>query len=184
MARAWYILQTYSQFEKRVEKHLRQLMEDPKFKPYLLDVKVPTEKIVESREGKRREKEVRIWPGYVLVEMDLPEDNWKEIVTSIRRISGVSGFVGATGNTRPSPVSNDEVKAILMRTGEIKADRSLLMHTLFHPGEHVRITEGPFVGFTGTIEEINLEKQKLRIMVGIFGRNTPVEMDFHQVEKV
>lgn len=184
MARSWYILQTYSQFEKRVEKHLRLLMDDPKMKQHILDVRVPTEKITETRDGKRREKEVHIWPGYVLVEMDLPEDNWKEVVAPIKRINGVSGFVGMTGNARPNPISNEEVKAILMRTGEIKADKSLLLHTLFHQGENVRITEGPFTSFTGVIEEINVEKQKLRIMVGIFGRSTPVEVDFHQVEKV
>lgn len=184
MARSWYVLQTYSQFEKKVEKNIRQLMENPQNSKNILDVKVPIEKIIENRNGKKREKEVRIWPGYILLELDLDCENWKEIVGQIKCINGVNGFVGAEGNTKPNPISNDEVKAILMRTGEIKADKSLLIQTLFRQGENVRITEGPFTGFTGTIEEINSEKKKLRIMVGIFGRSTPVEMDFNQVEKV
>ncbi len=184
MARSWYVLQTYSQFEKKVEKNIRMLMENPELKNYIFEVKVPAEKIVETRNGKKREREVRIWPGYVLLELDLDADNWKDVVGHIKRINGVSGFVGVAANVKPNPISNEEVKAILMRTGEIKADKSLIMQTLFHQGENVRITEGPFSGFTGTIEEINTEKQKLRIMVGIFGRSTPVEMDFNQVERV
>lgn len=183
MARAWYILQTYSQYEKRVEKALRMLMKNPEVSKFLFDVKVPVEKIVENRNGKRREREVMIWPGYVLLELELDTENWKDIVSQIKRVTGVSGFVGVTGNVKPNPISSDEVKAILMRTGEIKADKSVLFHTLFNHGEQVRISDGPFSGFQGTIEEINFERQKLRIMVWIFGRATPVELDFNQVEK-
>ncbi len=160
------------------------LMEDGTLKDAVFDVKVPTERITENRDGKRVEKEVRIWPGYVLVEMDLPDQHWKEVVAPIRRINGVSGFVGSSGTVKPNPISNEEVKTILMRTGDIKADRSMLVKTLFHVGEELRITEGPFASFTGAIEEVNADKQKLKITVGIFGRATPVEVDFHQVEKV
>lgn len=184
MARAWYILQTYSQFENRVEKNIRLLMEDEKLANAVFDIKVPTERVAEMKNGKRVEKEVKIWPGYVLLEMDLPDQGWKEIVGPIKRIQGCSGFVGTVGNSKPAPISNDEVKSILVRSGEIKADKSALVQTLYKEGDEVRITGGPFETFTGKIEEINLEKQKLRVMVGIFGRATPVEVDFTQVEKV
>jgi len=185
VARAWYILQTYSQFENRVERNIRLLMEEGgPLSVGVFDIKVPTERVVETKNGKRVEKEVKIWPGYILLEMELPNLGWKEIVSPIKRLQGVSGFVGAVGNTKPLPVSNDEVKQILMRSGDIKADKSVLVQHNFREGQEVRINEGPFESFTGTIEEVNLVKQKLRVMVGIFGRATPVEVDFHQVEKV
>ncbi|NNM55015.1 MAG: transcription termination/antitermination factor NusG [Spirochaetales bacterium] len=184
MARAWYILQTYSQYENRVERSIRQLMENPTISAALFDIKVPTEKLTETKNGKKVEKEVKIWPGYILLEMDLPSQNWKEVVGSIKRIQGVSGFVGAVGNAKPLPISNEEVKQILMRSGDIKSDKSVLVQHNFQEGMEVRITEGPFESFTGNIEEVSLEKQKLRVMVGIFGRATAVEVDFYQVEKV
>lgn len=184
MARAWYILQTYSQFENKVERNIRQLMQDGAVGQGVFDIKVPTEKVSETKNGKRIEKEVRIWPGYILLEMDLPNQGWKEIVAPIKRIQGVSGFVGAAGNMKPIPISNDEVKQILMRSGDIKSDKSVLVQQNFREGIEVRITDGPFESFTGMIEEVNSEKQRLRVMVGIFGRATPVEVDFHQVEKV
>lgn len=184
MSRAWYILQTYSQFENRVEKAVRLLMEDEKLAAAIFDIKVPTERVAEIKNGKRVEKEVKIWPGYVLLEMDLPDHGWKEIVGPIKRIQGVSGFVGTIGNNKPTPISNDEVKTILMRSGDIKADKSVLVQHHYKEGDEVRITGGPFESFTGKIEEVSLDKQKLKVMVGIFGRATPVEVDFSQAEKV
>jgi transcriptional antiterminator NusG len=184
MARSWYVLQTYSQFENRVERSIRQLLGNPVLSASVFDIKVPTERVAEVKNGKRVEKEVKIWPGYILLEMDLPTQGWKEIVGPIKRIQGVSGFVGAVGNTRPLPISNEEVKQILMRSGDIKADKSMLVQHNFQEGMEVRIIEGPFESFTGNIEEVSVEKQKLRVMVGIFGRATAVEVDFHQVEKV
>lgn len=184
MAKAWYILQTYSQFENRVEKNIRLLMADGKLGEAVLDVKVPTERVAEIKNGKRVEKEVRIWPGYVLLEMDLPDHGWKEVVSPIKRIAGVSGFVGSAAQSKPTPISNDEVKSILMRSGDIKTDKSVLVQHLFKEGDEVRINHGPFESFTGKVEEVNLEKQRLRVMVGIFGRATPVEVDFTEVEKV
>lgn len=184
MARAWYIVQTYSQFENKVERGIRQLMEEGALGNAVFDIKVPTEKVTETKNGKKVEKEVRIWPGYILVEMDLPAQGWKEVVSPIKRIQGCSGFVGSSGLTKPMPISNEEVKQILMRSGDIKSDKSILVQANFREGMEVRITGGPFESFTGTIEEVSAEKQKLRVMVGIFGRATPVEVDFHQVEKI
>ncbi|OHD11891.1 MAG: transcription termination/antitermination factor NusG [Spirochaetes bacterium GWB1_48_6] len=184
MARSWYILQTYSQFENRVERNIRLLMEDALLAAAIFDIKVPTERVAEMKNGKRIEKEVKIWPGYILLEMDLPDHGWKEVVSPIKRIQGVSGFVGTVGNNKPTPISNDEVKTILMRSGDIKADKSVLVSHNYKEGDEVRIASGPFESFTGKIEEVNAEKQKLRVMVGIFGRATPVEVDFSQVEKV
>jgi len=184
VARAWYILQTYSQFEARVENNIRQLMNLEPLASSVFDVKVPTERVTEMKNGKRMEKEVKIWPGYVLLEIDLPSQGWKDIVAPIKRIQGVGGFVGALGNAKPLPVPNEEVKQILMRSGDIKSNKSVLVQHSFSEGMEVRITEGPFESFTGNIEEVNFEKQKLRVMVGIFSRAVPVEVDFHQVEKV
>jgi transcriptional antiterminator NusG len=185
MARAWYILQTYSQFENRVERNIRFLMEQGgALGEGVFDIKCPTERVVETKNGKKVEKEVKIWPGYILLEMDLPNLGWKDVVSPIKRIQGVSGFVGAVGNAKPMPISNEEVKQILMRSGDIKSDKSVLIQHNFREGLEVRITEGPFESFTGTIEEVNQVKQKLRIMVGIFGRATAVEVDFHQAEKL
>jgi len=182
MARAWYILQTYSQFELKVEKTIRIMMEDGTLGDSVLDVKVPSEKVTENRNGKKVEKEVRIWPGYILLEMDLPSNGWKDVVSPIRKINGVSGFVGASGNMKPVPISTDEVKAILMRSGELKNDKSVYISAVYKEGESVRITDGPFESFTGTVEEVFMDKQKLRVAVGILGRVTGVEVDFHQVE--
>ena len=185
MARAWYFLQTYSQFVNRVERIIRFLMEEPgPLADGIFDIKVPTERVVETKNGKRVEKEVKIWPGYILLEMELPNLGWKEIVSPIKRLQGVSGFVGAVGNTKPLPVSNEEVKQILMRSGDIKSDKSVQVHHNFREGLEVRINEGPFESFNGTIDDVNQDKQKLKVMVNIFGRATAVEVDFHQVEKI
>jgi len=184
LAKAWYILQTYSQFENKVKLNIELLIKDGALKDAVYDVKVPTEKVTETKNGKRVEKEERIWPGYILLEMDLPNLGWKDIVSPIKRIQGVSGFVGVVGNEKPRPISNEEVKSILVRTGEIKSDKSVVMQQMFREGLEVKIIEGPFEAFTGTIEEVHAEKQKLKVIVGIFGRATPVEVDFHQVEKV
>jgi transcriptional antiterminator NusG len=116
--------------------------------------------------------------------MDLPDSNWKQICSTIRQIPGVTGFVGFNRNQKPQAISADEAREVLQRAGEIKSEKVLKPKQTFTEGETVRITEGPFDSFTGTIEEINLEKGKLRVMVGIFGRSTPVELDFLQVEKI
>ena len=116
--------------------------------------------------------------------MDLPDKGWKPVCSLVRRIPGVTGFVGSTANLKPQPISSEEARSILQKTGEIKGEKVLKPKQSFSVGESVRIVDGPFDSFTGTIEEVNLEKAKLRVMVGIFGRATPVEVDFLQVEKI
>ncbi len=184
MAKSWYVVHTYSGYENRVEKHIRKLMENGTLKDSVFDVKIPSEEVVEVRDGKRRVTTKKFLPGYILVEMDLPDIGWKEVCGHIRQIPGVTGFVGAARNQKPQPISQEEARQILQKAGEIKADRVLKPKQTYSVGEVVRIIDGPFGSFTGTIEEVNMEKGKLRVMVGIFGRSTPVELDFLQVEKI
>ena len=184
MAKGWYVLHTYSGHENKVEKFIRKLMEESPFDEVIADVKVPSEEVVEVKDGKRKVTNKKFLPGYILLEMDLPEHGWKRICSQIRKIQGVTGFVGSMGGSKPQPISADEARSILQKAGEIRSDKVVKPKQSFSVGEAVRIIEGPFDTFTGTIEEVNLEKGKLRVSVGIFGRSTPVEVDFLQVEKV
>ncbi|HDQ14563.1 MAG TPA: transcription termination/antitermination factor NusG [Sediminispirochaeta sp.] len=184
MAKGWYVLHTYSGHENKVEKFIRKLREEPPFDEAVTDVKVPSEEVVEVKDGKRKVSNKKFLPGYILLEMDLPDVGWKRICSRIRKIQGVTGFVGSMGGTKPQPISNDEARAILQKSGEIKSNKTIKPRQSFSMGENVRIIEGPFDTFTGTITDVNLEKGKLRVSVGIFGRSTPVEVDFLQVEKI
>ncbi len=185
MAKGWYVVHTYSGFENKVHKHLARLIESPRLQHHLFDAKVPAEDVVEVKDGKKKVTSRKFLPGYILVEMDLEGDAWMEVCAAVRQIDGVTGFVGATKNRKPQPISSDEARDLLQKAGEIKSgDRPLRPKQSFVIGESVRIIDGPFDSFTGAVEEINEEKAKLRVMVGIFGRSTPVELDFIQVEKV
>jgi transcriptional antiterminator NusG len=185
MASSWYVLQVYSGYENRIEKKLRGMMESGELdKSIVQDVKVPAEEVTEIRDGKKRTQMKKVLPGYILVELDLPENNWKAVCLAIRDLDGVSGFVGATPTRKPPPLHAEEARAILARSGEIKGERVSHPHTSFNSGDQVKITDGPFESFTGTVDEVHNDKTKLKVMVGIFGRNTPVEVDFNQVEKV
>ena len=184
MAKSWYVVHTYSGYENKVQKHLARLMESQEFKEQLFDVKVPQEEVVEVKDGKKRVTSKKFLPGYILLEMDLDDARWKELTSSIRRIDGVTAFVGMQTGRKPQPISGDEVRSILQKSGAIKTDRMIRPMQTFSIGESVRIVDGPFDSFTGTVEEVNLEKAKLRVSVGIFGRSTPVELEFLQVEKV
>lgn len=184
MARSWYVLHTYSGYENKIERTLRLKMEEGAFGDAVVDIKVPSEQVVELKEGKKRVINKKFLPGYILLEMDLPELGWKAVVGEIRKINGVTGFVGAAPGAKPHPISGEEARSILQKTGEIKGDRVLKPKENFVVGESVRIVDGPFTTFTGTVEEINPDKARLRVTVGIFGRSTPVELDFLQVEKI
>jgi transcriptional antiterminator NusG len=184
MAKGWYVVHTYSGYENKVQRHIVKLIEDGPLAEHVFTVKVPSEEVVEVRDGKRRVTSKKFLPGYILVEMDLPDHNWKQVCAEIRNIPGVTGFVGSTRTQRPQAISAEEAREVLQRAGEIKSEKVLKPKQSFSQGESVRIIEGPFDSFTGTVEEINLEKGKLRVMVGIFGRSTPVEVDFLQVEKI
>jgi transcriptional antiterminator NusG len=185
MAKGWYVVHTYSGYENKIEKTIRKIMEsDPQFSEVVGDVKVPTEEVVEVKDGVKKTVKRKILPSYILVQMDLPDYQWEFFCSQIKRIQGVTGFVGSLEGRKPTPLSSEELKGILQKTGEIKSEKVLRPKQSFSQGEHVKIIEGPFESFTGTIEEVNLEKGRLRVLVGIFGRSTPVEVDFLQVEKI
>ena len=187
MATGWYVLHTYSGYENKIEKTIRMMTGTGELdKEVVRDVKVPSEEVVEVREGKKRTQTRKFLPGYILIEMDLPneEQQWKLVCSRIKKIQGVTGFVGTPANRKPSPLSGDEARSILQKSGEMKGERPVRARQSFASGEQVKIIDGPFESFTGTIEEVNQEKNKLKVMVGIFGRNTPVEVDLLQVEKL
>ncbi|MDR0998213.1 MAG: transcription termination/antitermination protein NusG [Treponema sp.] len=185
MATGWYVLHTYSGYEKKIEKTIRMMIENGELdKEIVRNIKIPSEEVVEVRDGKKRTQTRKILPGYILVEMDLPDLEWKTACSRIKKIQGVTGFVGTPADRKPQPLSGDEARSILQKSGEIKGERPVRTRQSFSSGEQVKIIDGPFGSFTGTIEEVNLEKNKLKVMVGIFGRNTPVEVDILQVEKL
>ncbi len=185
MAKSWYVLHVYSGYENKIEKIIRLYLGNGELDPNVVtDIKVPSEEVVDVKDGKRRTSKRKILPGYLLVEMDLPEAGWKAPCSTIRKITGVTGFVGATMHNKPTPISPEEAREMLQRAGEIKGERQIKTKQTFNVGEQVKIIEGPFESFTGVIEEISPDKNKLKVMVGIFGRATPVEVDMLQVEKV
>lgn len=185
MTKGWYILHTYSGYENKIEKTIRLLIESGDLPAdVILDIKVPVEEVVEVKDGKKRTTTKKFLPGYILIEMALPEIGWKAVCSGIRKIQGVTGFVGTPGGVRPQPISQDEARAILQKAGELKGEKAPRVKQSFEVGEQVKIIDGPFDSFTGTIEEVNPERNKLRVMVGIFGRATPVEVDLLQVEKI
>lgn len=184
MARGWYVVHTYTGYENKIEKTIKSMMDHEELRNAVLDVKVPAEQVAEVKDGKKRVSTKKFLPGYILLEMDLPDLGWKSVCSAIRRINGVTGFVGSTGAMKPQPITQEEARSILQKSGEIKGERVVKPKQSFSAGEAVRIIDGPFNSFTGQIEEVNTEKGKLRVMVGIFGRSTPVEVDFLQVEKI
>jgi transcriptional antiterminator NusG len=171
--RAWYVVHCYSGYENKVRHNLEQRIETMGMKDRIFDVVVPTEEEIEVKEGKRRTVERRVFPGYILVNMILSEESWYVV----RNTPGVTGFVGM-GNT-PTPLRPEEVASIVKRM-EAEAPR---IKVTFRSGERVRIVDGPFNDFRGTVSEIDMERAKVRVMVNFFGRETPVELDFLQVEK-
>lgn len=185
MARNWYIIHVFSGYEKKIEGRIRLLMENPDFAAVVSDIKIPTEEVTQERDGKKRTFTKLTLPGYLFLEMDLPDVGWRDVCSQIRRINGVTGFLGQVGVHKPTPVPVSEMRSILQKTGDIKADRAVAMvHHDFAVGESVKIKEGPLDALSGKIEEVNADRGKLRVLVGIFGRLTPVEVDFSQVEKI
>jgi transcriptional antiterminator NusG len=185
MARSWYILHVYSGYENKIEKTIHMMVDAGDLsRDILTDVKVPTEEVTDVKDGKKKTVTRKILPGYILVEMDLPDNGWKATCSGIRKITGVTGFVGSNPSNKPQPIPSEEVKRILQRSGELKGERQIRMKQTYAQGEQVKIIEGPFESFSGVIEEVNPEKNRLKVMVGIFGRSTPVEVDMAQVEKM
>lgn len=171
--RAWYVVHCYSGYENKVRHNLEQRIESMGMKDKIFDVVVPTEEEIEVKDGKRRTVERRIFPGYILVNMILTEDSWYVV----RNTPGVTGFVGM--GEEPTPLRDEEVAQILKRM-ESETPR---VKVTFRQGERVRIVEGPFHDFRGTVDEIDMERGKVRVLINFFGRETPVELDFLQVEK-
>jgi transcriptional antiterminator NusG len=171
--RAWYVVHCYSGYENKVRHNLEQRIETMGMKNQIFDIVVPTEEEIEVKEGKRRTIERRVFPGYILVYMVMSEESWYVV----RNTPGVTGFVGM-GN-EPTPLRPEEVAQIIKRM-EAEAPR---IKVTFKSGERVRIVDGPFNDFRGTVDEIDMERAKVRVMVNFFGRETPVELDFLQVEK-
>lgn len=169
----WYVIHSYSGYENKVEKNLRHRIESMGMQDKIFQVVVPTEEEVELRDGHRRTIERRVFPGYILVEMVLDEDSWYVV----RNTPGVTGFVGS-GN-KPTPLRQEEVDKILKRM-EAEAPK---VKVNFRVGEKVRIVEGPFEDFMGTVDEIDLDRARVRVLVNFFGRETPIELDFLQVER-
>jgi transcriptional antiterminator NusG len=171
--RRWYVVHCYSGYENKVRHAIEQRIESMGMQDKIFDVVVPTEEQIEIKDGKRRNVERRVFPGYILVEMVMDEDSWYVV----RNTPGVTGFVGM-GN-KPTPLRDEEVAQIMKR---MEAEAPVVKIT-FKPGQKVRIIDGPFNDVSGTVAEIDMERSKVRVMVNFFGRDTPVELDFLQIEK-
>lgn len=176
MTKRWYVVHAYSGYEKKVATALKERIELNGKQDLFGDVLVPTEEVVEMKGGQKRKSERKFFPGYVLVNMELCDEAWHLVKETPR----VMGFIGGKAD-KPAPITEKEANLILQRVDD-STDKPK-PKTLFEPGEMVRVTDGPFNDFNGVVEEVNYEKSRLRVAVLIFGRSTPVELEFGQVEK-
>ncbi len=176
MALRWYVVHAYSGFENQVKRSLEERVKRGGMEEKFGQILVPTEEVVEMREGQKRKSDRKFFPGYVLVQMEMDDDTW-HLVKDVPR---VMGFIGGTSD-RPAPITEKEAMQILDRVQE--GAEKPRPKVLFEPGEVVRITDGPFNDFNGVVEEVDYEKSRLRVAVLIFGRSTPVDLEFGQVEK-
>jgi transcription termination/antitermination protein NusG len=177
MTMRWYVVHAYSGFERSVQRALQDRIQRNNMAEHFGRILVPTEEVVEMRSGQKSVSERKFYPGYVLVEMDMTDEAWHLVKSTAK----VTGFVGGAHGRKPPPITEKEVEAIMqqMQDGADKPKPKVL----FEIGEAVRVKEGPFVDFHGSVEEVNYDKSKLRVSVTIFGRATPVELEFGQVEK-
>ncbi|MDX1334182.1 MAG: transcription termination/antitermination protein NusG [Gammaproteobacteria bacterium] len=176
MSLRWYVVHAYSNFESQVKRSLEDRIKRAGLEGSFGEILVPTEEVVEMREGQKRKSERKFFPGYVLVQMEMNDETW-HLVKSVPK---VLGFIGGSTD-KPAPISDAEADAILSRVQEgVEKPRPKV---LFEAGEVVRVCDGPFNDFNGVVEEVNYEKSRLLVAVQIFGRSTPVELEFHQVEK-
>ena len=176
MSKRWYVVHAYSGFEKQVKKLLQERIKRGGLDDSFGEVLVPTEEVIEMRDGQRRRSDRKFFPGYVLVNMEMNDATWH----LVKNVPKVMGFIGGSSD-RPAPISDREANEILQRVQEgVDQPRP---KTLFEPGEVVRVVDGPFNDFSGVVEEVNYEKSRLRVEVSIFGRSTPVELEFGQVQK-
>ena len=176
MALRWYVVHAYSGFENQVKRYLHERIERLGMQDKFGEILVPMEEVVEMREGQKKRSERKFFPGYVLVQMDMDDDSWH----LVKDVPKVLGFIGGTTD-KPAPIPDREADAILQRIQDgVDKPRPKV---LFEPGEVVRVTDGPFNDFNGIVEEVNYEKSRMLVAVQIFGRSTPVELEFGQVEK-
>ena len=176
MSKNWYVIHTYSGFEQKVRASLVEQFERSESKENFGEIIIPTEEVVEVRKGKKKISSRKFFPGYVLISVDMTQDIWY----MIKNTAKVTGFLGGGGT--PVPLSEEEVKLVM---GQISGETSQPKPTFsYEKGENVRVVDGPFVNFNGTVEEVNQDKGKVKVMVSIFGRATPVELEFPQIEAV
>lgn len=176
MSKRWYVVHAYSGYEKRVLSGLLERIELHDMQDQFGEILVPTEEVIEMRDGKKRKSERKFYPGYVLVEMEMNDDTWHLVKQTPR----VLGFIGGTAD-KPAPISTREADAILQRVQD--GAQAPTQKTVYEPGEIIRVIDGPFADFNGVVEAVDYAKSRLKVAVTIFGRNTPVELEFVQVEK-
>lgn len=166
----WYVMHTYSGHENKVKVNIEKIVENRGMEDIILEVKVPTEEKIEIKNGKKKVKETKLFPGYVLVKMYMTDESWY----LVRNTRGVTGFVGPS--SKPIPLTDQEVKSMGVEEPRVEIDVKV--------GESIKVTSGPFETFIGAIEHINMEKQTLKVRISMFGRETPVELEFDQIEKI
>lgn len=176
MAKRWYVVHAYSGFESHVKRSLEERIKLHGMEDLFGEILIPTEEVVEMREGQKRKSDRKFFPGYVLVEMEMNDDSW-HLVKDVPR---VMGFIGGTSD-KPAAITEKEANEILNRV--VEGAEKPRPKVLFEPGELVRVTDGPFNDFNGVVEEVNYEKNRLRVSILVFGRSTPVDLEFGQVEK-
>lgn len=176
MSKHWYVVHVFSSMEKKVQKTLNERIQEAGLENYFGRILVPSEEVIESRGGQKSITERKIFPGYVLVEMEMTDETWHLVKNTNR----VTGFLGGSSN-KPTPITEEEVNKILSQVEE--GGEKPRPKVLFEVGELLRVKEGPFADFNGTVENVNYERSKVQVNVTIFGRVTPVELDFSQVEK-
>jgi len=176
MSMRWYVLHVYSGFEQQALRSLRERISGSPLAECFGDVLLPTEEVVEMKAGQKRKSDRKFFPGYLLIQMEMNDDTWH----LVNEVPKVMGFIGGTSD-RPAPITDKEAQRIIDRIQEgVEKPKPKI---LFEPGEVVRVIDGPFMDFSGVVEEVNYEKSRLRVAVTIFGRSTPVELEFGQVEK-
>lgn len=180
MAKEWYVIHTFSGHENKVKLALEKKIENLNMQDKIFQIKIPTVEVPEIKEGKKKIKSKKFFPGYVLIEMELNDDTWGVV----KNVPGVTNFVGAYGSNKPKPLSRDEVDSLFDQMGEQKVREKVSVAMDFNVGETVKVIDGPFSNFSGVVEEIFPEKGRMRVKVEIFGRGTPVELDFLQVGKL